>query len=622
MSRQSLSLLTEILFTRWWVRLAMVILSFMAAVSGILGPFFQKSFLDQLSGSSDFSTIRFEWMNQLSPIEMLLLSFVCLGLALMCYQLVILIGTFEAIHMQGLLSKKIYSKILTLKPESLQGKPIGEFVSIYTTDVPSSTILLEQSLPQGLSILISLALGPWVLVQYFDVPFTFLGPLLAIVVGINLYMALRQSRFFFRFKTLAADRVGFVNEWIQNIRALRILGWMESFESQIFQVRRIETENRIQMLNNGQTMNAMTSSLTFILNIAIVSFLVLALNQPLSSGTLMALLWIVGVFMTRPFRQLPWFFTFIFDGWTSIERVASVLELSNRQSSLNISPSESSAEAPPANSFPKLNILPPAIQISRLNLTIQNRVLLSDIDLKIPPGEFLAIVGEVGSGKSLLLQSLLGETGAQIQSYQLGDRNALDMKLMDLRSYFSFVPQEGFIISGTLRENVAFEYDIPTNHDERILKSLSLAQFQSDTEKLEKKLDTEIGERGVNLSGGQKQRVSLARVDYSQAPIMLLDDCLSAVDVNTESYLIRDLLNGAWKDKTRILVTHRLTVLEYADRVLFLKDGKIAGLGPLKELFAHNPEFCEYATSLSESRNNSRPHKEPLLESSEPPESI
>jgi ATP-binding cassette subfamily B multidrug efflux pump len=209
-------------------------------------------------------------------------------------------------------------------------------------------------------------------------------------------------------------------------------------------------------------------------------------------------------------------------------------------------------------------------------------------------------VGEVGSGKSLLLLSLLGETGASFSYYQAKGFDAAQLPLDQLRQFFTFVPQEGFIMSASLRENVAFEYDINSDeHDRGITESLRRAQFDLGKERVEEGLSTEIGERGVNLSGGQRQRVSLARVDYYRAPIILLDDCLSAVDVDTENLLLDGLIKGAWKDRTRLLVTHRLTVLEKSDRVIFLHEGRLAAQGTFYELLASNSQFRQFAASVA-----------------------
>lgn len=621
-------LLLEILFTRFWVRALMLTMGLLSAVCGLLGPLFQKVFLDRLSGAAQFSFLQFESVNQISQWGLLVLTFLSLLGALAFYQGVIYLGTRESLWMQRHLSQRLYDHTLSLRTESLHGKPVGEIVSIYTIDVPGATILLEQSLPQFLGILFPLLLGPWALVTFLSVPASILMPFLAVVLVLNFLLAFRQSKFFFQFKRLAADRVGYVNEWIQNMRTLRILGWIAAFEAKMFHVRKVETRNRIQMLNNGQTMNGIASSITFVLNVVLISVLLHSQSEPITSGTLLALLWIVAVFMTRPFRQMPWFFTFVFDAWTSIKRISELLQLRNRE------------PLPRSREFQKLiswsaagggtggaDSPVPALRVRGLSLDIDGHHLLHDINFDVKVGEFLAIVGEVGSGKSLLLYSLMGETGATFEQYWIGENDARRLPLDQLRQFYTFVPQEGFIMSASLRENVAFNYHVGTEHDDNIRASLRRAQFDIDKERVENGLDTEIGERGVNLSGGQKQRVSLARVDFYQSPIVLLDDCLSAVDVDTEKKLIRDLLagpspavgdGGGWKNRSRLLVTHRLSVLRQVDRILFMEQGRLKAEGRFEELMRSSPEFREYTASLERHEVSStqppKPEPETVIE--------
>ena len=155
-------------------------------------------------------------------------------------------------------------------------------------------------------------------------------------------------------------------------------------------------------------------------------------------------------------------------------------------------------------------------------------------------------------------------------------------------------------MSASLRENVAFLYDTPTDEDPGIIESLKLAHFDLKDEDVFQGLETEIGERGVNLSGGQKQRVSLARVNFLKTSILLLDDCLSALDVNTEEKILNSLLKGAWKDRTRILVTHRLSVLKHVDRVIFMDHGKILQSGNYQELLRTNAQFRNYTKTIAQ----------------------
>jgi ATP-binding cassette, subfamily B, multidrug efflux pump len=589
-------LIFEVFFSRPLWRLFILASSFFATAFGLLAPFLQKEFIDRLIHQNNEDILFY-----------LFASFAALAVAL-CFSIFTnFLGFYEGIVMQRRLSQKLYDHALDLRTDSLGGKSVGEIVALYATDVPGSTVFLEQSLPAGASIFFPLVMAPAALYLYFDVP---LWPLLAMMIligGISFFMAYRQAKFFFRFKRLGAERVGLVSEWIQNIRTLRILGWVRDFEKRIFKVREVETDNRIAMVTNGQTMNAISSSVTFLLNLTAIASVVYLSEIPITMGTLVSLLWIVGVFLTRPFRQLPWFFTFVFDSWTSLKRIQDFLFLENEE------------VHPRPQEFLKLNSLSmgsPSIEIRNMNLSIRGEKLLQNINFSLKDGEFVAVVGEVGSGKSLLLLSLLGETNASFDSYRIADNNALEMPLSQLRQFFTFVPQEGFIMSATLRENVAFEYSTDKSKDETIHESLRRCQFDLSVERVEQGLDTEIGERGVNLSGGQKQRVSLARVDYFRSPVLLLDDCLSAVDVDTEEKLIGSLIgkskSSAWSKRTRLLVTHRLSVLEKADRVIFMRAGRIQSTGTFKDLLKSDEDFKTFVSTVA-NENIKSTVKNPVL---------
>lgn len=581
------SLFREVLFTRFHARIVILLCSLAAAVFGLMGPFFQKEFIDQLTGVQT----KLHVFDVGKPLWFIVGAFICVLVSQAFSQLTNYLSAKESLFMQRVFAERLYEKTLNLRVDTMSHRPVGEIVSLYATDVQGATVFLDQTLPAGASTLFPLLLAPFAISMLFDIP---LWPTVILMLGItalNTFMGLRQSKFFFRFKTLAAERIGLVNEWVQNIRTIRILGWIHHFEKHIFTKREVETQNRVKMVTNGQVMNAISSSITFILNVVALGTLVFYSKQKLTGGELLALLWIVGIFLTRPFRQMPWFFTFAFDSWTSLKRLEDFFAIKNNQTDDLSEKSELSETRQRDEDY--------ALQVRGLSLRIGARHILKDINLDVRHGEFIAVVGEVGSGKSMLLLSLLKETGAQFDFYHIGDKNALDLPADEVRGQFAYVPQEGFIMSASLRENVAFLYDIDPDRDPMVEESLKLAQFDLSTERVEKGLNTEIGERGVNLSGGQRQRVSLARVHFHQAPILLLDDCLSAVDVDTEQKLFDQLLLGAWDNRTRVLVTHRLSALHKVDRIFFMEEGRIIDQGTFEELLARNKKFREYTTTVA-----------------------
>lgn len=577
-----MTLLKQILFDRWYWRALIFVLAAIAAVLGLIGPYYQKQFVDHLQTENSYYSV--------------LIAFACLVASQACFQLANYIGMREAIIQQKKIAQMLYQKMLDLRHDTMSHRPIGEVVALYATDVPGATIFLEQTIPSGASTFFPFIFAPIAIAKIFGVA---LWPTLICMILVTIIcttLAFRQSKFFFRFKKIAAERLGLVSEWVQNIRTIRILGWINVFEKNIYKKRVIETENRVAMVTNGQVMNSITSSVTFFLNIiSLLTLLYLSHITP-TRGELLALLWIIGIFLTRPFRQMPWFFTFAFDGWTSIKRLENFLQQTQEESIQNTPLITSSRQPVPIE-------MQNALDVQDLTLKLKNKTILNQLSFTIRRGEFVAIVGEVGSGKSMLFYSLLRETAANFGKYMINGENAFSMSIQDLRKKFAFVPQESFIMSASLRENVAFLYDIEQDHDQELRESLQHAQFNLDAESVVNGLDTEIGERGVNLSGGQRQRVNLARVHYLSQDILLLDDCLSAVDVQTEKALMIDLIGNEWKNKTRLLITHRLSILPFVDRIFFLKEGKLIASGTFNELIQNSEQFQEFTSSLENSQN-------------------
>jgi ABC-type multidrug transport system fused ATPase/permease subunit len=603
------------LFHRWHARALIFGLALTGALLGVLSPLFQKIFLDRILGIESLETSRLgiSALNGLMPLQAIFGAFLCMLGAQGCGALVTLLCSREATILQRIFGEELYRKTLSIRPDSLGATTVGEIVATYATDVPGATALIDQVFPMAVGIFCNLILGPVAVHLICGIPFGAIWLMIFAVTSLTGLLASRQSRYFSRFKQLAAERVGIVNEWIQSIRLLRILGWTESFERKIFQKREEETANRITMVTNGQFMNAYGSSINFLINLAAIAFLVFVKDREgfagaesggrsvVSPGELFALLWIFGVFLQRSFRQLPWFFTFLLDSATSFRRLERHFARPSDAGSFALRQEKLST-------LPKSE--PLSLQVKGLNLSINGQPILKDVSLEMSPGEFAAVVGEVGCGKTMLLLSLLGETGATFESFHIGETDALTLGLNDRRRYFSFVPQEGFVMSASLRENVAFQYaPAPADVDAGVRESLQSAQFLLEQEVNGHGLDTEIGERGVNLSGGQRQRVSLARAHNCARPIVLLDDCLSAVDVDTEKQLLRELLCGAWENRTRLLVTHRLSVLNRVDKVYFMQDGRILDVGPFKELVSRSQAVRDFVASVTRAEEAVSPAK-------------
>lgn len=531
-------------------RLLILLLSLLGALFGLAVPYYQKIFLTDI----DYGSL-----------------VICIGLSLVYLvlnQLTLFVGQTESIQAQRKLAEILYRHNLALKPLTLNKRSVGEIVSLYSVDVPSLTVWLEQSLPYGLTTVIPLILTPFFLFIFYDLPLTFSLSLVFSLVLLNGVMAYRQSVFFFRFKILAADRMGLVNEWIQNIRGLKILNWIEGFENRILKKRREETVNRMHMLTNGQIMNSISSSVMFWLNLGILGFFIWSYGKPFSKADIISLLWLTGVFLSRPLRQLPWFFTFVFDAWTSYKRLSDFLNLQN----------EDEVILSRVKTEPGL-----LLEINNLNLSIGDRPILRNINLKIAPGEIVALIGPVGAGKTLFAKSIIGETPFTADVFY--------------RDKVSYLAQEHFIMSASLRDNMNFSYQSPPEFDDKVIRHLMQAQFSFELDRVQDGLETVIGERGLNLSGGQKQRVSLARQLMHPNTLLILDDPLSAVDISTERKMIQEFVTLRDQKFSILLTTQRFSVLPFCSRIVFMNNGVIEFDGTAEQIFA-DPKYDSFLKGL------------------------
>ena len=215
---------------------------------------------------------------------------------------------------------------------------------------------------------------------------------------------------------------------------------------------------------------------------------------------------------------------------------------------------------------------------------------IKHFDLKINKGQKIAIVGKTGSGKSTIAQLLLRMYDPQQGDILYDETSIKKIDLNSLRSQVSYVPQDVFLFSDTVENNIAF--GVKNASEEMIKKAAANAVVQNEIEQFSQKYKTIIGERGVTLSGGQKQRISIARALMKEHEIVIFDDCLSAVDAKTESQIINKLDNYL-KNKTAIIITHRIFSLFNFDKIILLKDGAVAEEGTHSELLGKNGYYAE-----------------------------
>ena len=214
--------------------------------------------------------------------------------------------------------------------------------------------------------------------------------------------------------------------------------------------------------------------------------------------------------------------------------------------------------------------------------------VLENISFKINAGENVGIIGKTGSGKTTIVDLILRVYNVQNNALFIDGIDVNKIPIKTLRNFCAYVPQDNFLFSDTIENNIAFSTD-SSNYDE-VVRSAMLSDVHENISEFPQKYSTILGERGVTVSGGQKQRISIARALMKEASILILDDSVSAVDTKTEKVIIDNLRENR-KGRTTILIAHRISTVEKMDKVIFVDEGKIKAVGTHENLIATCPEY-------------------------------
>ena len=217
---------------------------------------------------------------------------------------------------------------------------------------------------------------------------------------------------------------------------------------------------------------------------------------------------------------------------------------------------------------------------------------LKDISLHIAKGEHEGIIGRTGAGKTTLVNLIMRAFNAPRGTLFIDGHDIGEIPLKTLRNGIAYVPQDNFLFSDTVKNNIAFSVEEENEVSlEKVRRAAACALVASDVEEFSDRYETKLGERGVTVSGGQKQRISIARALMKDAPILILDDSLSAVDTDTEKSIL-DNLAQVRKDKTTLLIAHRVSAVERMDKIIFLENGSIKAAGTHSQLMESSREYA------------------------------
>ncbi|KYG65513.1 multidrug ABC transporter ATP-binding protein [Bdellovibrio bacteriovorus] len=365
-------------------------------------------------------------------------------------------------------------------------------------------------------------------------------------------------------------RVTMMTQVLNAIRVVKYFAWERSVSKEVLAVRGEELRSRKKLARAE-----VISSLGYLAVSTVVLFVALAVHawrgEVLDAALIFTCISLFGL-LEGPFGDMSRLISRYTAAKVGADRILKFL----KEESQEIRPVDGTrAEKSVAVNLVDISVTYPG----------SHQEALKNIEVKVPAGSSLAIVGPVGAGKSTLLYALLGEAPLAQGKVQYGDVPLANLPRL------AYVPQEAYIVNDSLLENMTFGEKLTSEDVRRAVHASCLTR---DLKEWAGGLRTEIGEKGVNLSGGQKQRVSLARAYLRHPQVVLLDDPLSAVDTETENLLCERLIFGAWKDVTRIVVTHRLEHLGSFDQILYLEDGRAHGVGTLTELLKICEPFAKF----------------------------
>ena len=311
-------------------------------------------------------------------------------------------------------------------------------------------------------------------------------------------------------------------------------------------------------------------------------------TERISIGSIVAFIMFVNS-LTWPFASLGWVSSIIQRASASQKRINEFLETkSNIQNTVT-----TEFEFTGSVSFKQVSFQYPITDITAV----------SNVSFQVNKGETLAIVGHTGSGKSTISSLLMRQYDPQFGEILMDEKPLTSINLQALRDQTGIVPQDVFLFSDTIRENLQFGVNDHTPTEEELIAACEMTHVYHNIQGFPDGFDTLLGERGVNLSGGQKQRISIARALLKKPKLLILDDCLSAVDTETEEIILRNLEKGK-EDRTTIIISHRISTIRNATKIIVLNHGEVIESGTHETLISLKGIYFDmYEQQLQQEKN-------------------
>jgi ATP-binding cassette subfamily B protein len=494
----------------------------------------------------------------------LILALVVLEGAFRYQMRMVLIGMSRELEYD--LRNRVFEQLTRLEPRYYQRNRIGELMSRATNDMTAVRMVLGPGIMYTAST-IATFLGAASMMLMISTRLTLIALLpLGLVSWLVRHYGRKVHDRFEEVQQQLAELNALVQENLAGARVVR------AYAQEAAEERRFAEANREYVARNRRLVaitGILHPGIGFLMGLGSLAVLWLGGRMVVAGEVTLGEFVAFGVYLAMlnwPMIALGWVVNLVERGEASMGRIHAILDAQPGVRD----------EAPLA-----VTELRGEVEFRSLSFAYDGVPVLHDVALRVPAGSTVAIVGPTGSGKSTLVSFLPRLVEAPPGSVFVDGHDVRSLPLAVLRQAIGFVPQESFLFSATLRENVALAEGTAA----RAEWAARVAQLEKDVRDFPEGLETRVGERGITLSGGQRQRTALARALATDPRILVLDDALSAVDTETEEQIL-DVLRGVMRERTTFLVSHRVSTVKQADLIVVLREGRIVERGTHEELVA------------------------------------
>lgn len=526
----------------------------------LVTPYAVRVVVDHIANGTLTSQILFFWVA------------ICMGLAIVQYCLGFLwrIGLYGASNRLGkLLRNRLYEHFTKMSPRFFHQRRTGDLMAHATNDIQAVVVTAGDGVLTLVDSIIygGLVIGAMILFIDWKLTIISLLPLPLMAYATSKYGFMLHARFH-KAQEAFSKTNDKVQENITGVRVIKAFGQEEAEKKEFRKLLDHVVEKNIAVARVDALFDPtimLVVGFSYLLMILYGSY---SVDQGwITIGELVQFSIYLGQ-LTWPLLAFGWLTNLVERGRASYERIESLLQVES-----DVKDDPKALDQKPTGTI--------EFAVESFTYPGTKEPALRDIHLQLKPGETLGIVGKTGSGKTTLIRLLLREFDVENGVITFGGRPLNEYRLTKLSEAFGYVPQDHFLFSATIKENIAFGKTNATM--EEIEQVTRLADVHNDILQFEKGYDTIVGERGVTLSGGQKQRISIARALLLDPDILILDDALSAVDGKTEHQILQNL-KEIRREKTMIIASHRLSAVEEADQIIVLDEGKIIEKGTHEEL--------------------------------------